>query len=59
MRSCGVNFEIFEIFRFLRGPQGAFPLKIWNYFFVNISVTPLYEKSNNKIICFYGKKHRN
>ena len=27
MRSCGVNFENSEIFRFLRGPKGGFPPK--------------------------------
>ena len=59
MRSCGVNFENSEIFRFLRGPKGGFPPKISNYFFAKNQVTPLYEKSNNKITCFQCKKHRN
>ena len=33
VRSCGVNFENSDIFRFLRGPKGGFPQKISNYFF--------------------------
>ena len=28
MRSCGVNFEKSEIFKFLRGPNGWFPKKL-------------------------------
>ena len=41
MRSCGVNFENSEIFRFLRDPKGGFPPKISNSFFAKN-----YEKSN-------------
>ena len=55
MRSCGVNFENSEIFRFLRGPKGGFPPKISKKKFAKNQVTPLYEKSNNKIPCFQAK----
>ena len=55
MRSCWVNFENSEIFRFLRGPKGGFPPKISNSFFDKNQVTRLYEKSNTKITCFQGK----
>ena len=59
MRSCGVNFEKSEIFRFLRGPKGGFPRKNSNSFFAKNEVTPLNEKSNNKIRCLQGKKTHN
>ena len=55
MRSCRVNFEKSEIFRFLRGLKGEFPRKILNDYFAKNQVTPLYEKSNNKVTCLQSK----
>ena len=47
-RPCGVNFEKYEIFKFLRGPKGGgSPEKL----------SPLYEKWNNTITYLQGKKH--
>ena len=39
-RSCGVTIENFEIFRFVRGPNGGFPIKIKKEFAKNC-LTPL------------------
>ena len=40
--SCGVTFENLEFFRFLRGPNGGFPKKIFNSFFTRNCLTPKY-----------------
>ena len=42
-RSCGVTLENQVFFRFLRGPNGGFPLKNFNFVFTENCLTP-----NNK-----------
>ena len=45
-RSCGVAFENFEFFRFLRGTNGGSPPI---FFFIKNCLTPIKQKSNNRI----------